>query len=126
MTQIKFTLFLASRGGRGDCAAVNRHQPNDTMKTTNSADLPSNQFAAVTAGAIIKCGDSSRFAQQEMLAKAKRYALDHFSRPNGFYHDIGMCFVAVEGSKINWIGAHEVADAENVCFIQVCRAIFPI
>jgi hypothetical protein len=33
MTQLFFTLFLASRAGRGDGAAVNRHQPNDTMKT---------------------------------------------------------------------------------------------
>jgi predicted amidohydrolase YtcJ len=34
MTQIKLTLFLARFAGRGDGAAVNRHQPNDTMKTT--------------------------------------------------------------------------------------------
>jgi hypothetical protein len=34
MTQIKFTLFLVKRGGREDCAAVNRHQPNDTMTAT--------------------------------------------------------------------------------------------
>jgi hypothetical protein len=31
MTQIKLTLFLASRASREDGAAVNRHQPNDTM-----------------------------------------------------------------------------------------------
>jgi hypothetical protein len=36
MTQIKLTLFLVKRAGRMDCAAVNRHQPNDTMKTTKT------------------------------------------------------------------------------------------
>ena len=37
MTQIKLTLFLARFAGRGDGAAVNRHQPNDTMKTAKTA-----------------------------------------------------------------------------------------
>jgi hypothetical protein len=34
MTQLFFTVFLARTKRREDCAAVNRHQPNDTMKTT--------------------------------------------------------------------------------------------
>jgi hypothetical protein len=34
MTEINFTLFLVKRAGREDCAAVNRHQPNDTMTAT--------------------------------------------------------------------------------------------
>jgi hypothetical protein len=38
MTQINFTLFLVSRAGREDGAAVNRHQPNDIM-TPELADL---------------------------------------------------------------------------------------
>ena len=36
MTQIKFTLFLASRAGREDCAAVNRR---NTMTPTQIANL---------------------------------------------------------------------------------------
>ena len=36
MTQIKLTLFLASRAGRGDCAAVNRRI---TMTPTQIANL---------------------------------------------------------------------------------------
>jgi hypothetical protein len=34
MTELNLTLFLANRAGRVDGAAVNRRQPNDTMKTT--------------------------------------------------------------------------------------------
>ena len=104
--------------------AVNQH--HQPMKTTNSNDLPSNQFAAVTAGSILKCDDNSKEVQQDMLAKAKRFALEHFSRPNAFYHDIGMCFVAQNGEKFGWVGAQEVADEPNVCFIQLCRVIFPM
>jgi hypothetical protein len=96
------------------------------MKTTNSYDLPENEYAAVTDGAILKCDDTSKEVQQDMLAKAKRYALEHFSRPNSFYHDIGMCFVSQNGNKFGWIGAHEVADEPNVCFIKLCRVMFPI
>jgi hypothetical protein len=96
------------------------------MKTTNVHDLPSNQFAAVTAGSIIKCDHTNKDVQQDMLAKAKRFALEHFSRPNSFYHDIGMLFVAQNGDKFGWVGAQEVADEPNVCFIQVCRNVFPI
>jgi hypothetical protein len=103
--------------------AVNQHQP---MKTTNTADLPSNEFASVTAGSIIKCEQSNKQAQQNMLAGAKRFAIEHFSRPHSFYHDIGMLFVAQNDGKFGWIGAHEVADEPNVCFVQVCRVMFPI
>ena len=44
MTQINFTLFLVKRGGREDCAAVNRHQPIMTATRTTAqieADLKS-------------------------------------------------------------------------------------
>jgi hypothetical protein len=53
MTQLFLTLFLVKRAGRGDCAAVNRHQPNDTMTTIrrNSKAIREILLAGYTAKA---------------------------------------------------------------------------
>jgi hypothetical protein len=89
--------------------------------TNNLNTYPSNQFAAVTSGSIIKCEHTDEVTKQDMLLKAQQYALNFFSRPNAFYYDVGMLFVSQNGDKFECIGPHEVMDEANVCFIKLYR-----
>ncbi len=73
MTQLFLTLFLASRAGRVDCAAVNRHQPNDTMQhhpiaSANFSKKILNKLAKaglLIVGSTYIPGDDGSFANGE-------------------------------------------------------------
>jgi hypothetical protein len=80
MTQIKLTLFLASRGGRGDCAAVNRHQPNDTM-TNNEYLAKLDQLATEFPMADMMAPSIRRKVEDGTICKGEltmaRHAMPH-------------------------------------------------
>jgi hypothetical protein len=64
MTQLFLTVFLASRGGREDGAAVNRHQPNDTM-TTTAKRTPDTAYLAAYNAAIQALKDVETFIHDQ-------------------------------------------------------------
>jgi hypothetical protein len=49
MTQLFLTLFLASRAGREDCAAVNRRNTNQTTMKTEEQIALDNLLTAIAA-----------------------------------------------------------------------------